>query len=320
VRIGLAALRRCGYVLTVLLLVTVAAAFLVDLTPGDPAASLLGDQASPERVAAVHAQLHLDEPFLSRYWSWLDGLLHGDLGRSLISQQNVREAIGARLPVTVELVMLAVGLAFLIAVPIGVLTAYRADRFGDRLWSAGSAVLVSLPPFVTGLAFVYVLALRDRGVRFPATGWTPLAGGVADNLWHAFLPALTLACGEIPVYARVLRADMVATLREDYVLAARAKGLGTARVLFRHALRPSSFSLVTLASLSLGRLIGGAVVVEFLFALPGLGQLLVVAVQGKDVVIVQGVVTVIAVAYVLLNTAADGLYGVLDPRVRARPA
>lgn len=305
--------------LAVLLLVTLGSTFLVDLTPGDPAYSVLGEQASAERVAAVHAQLHLDEPFLQRYWRWLDGVLRGDLGRSLVSQQSVAAAIGTRLPVTAELVVLAVGMAFLVAVPIGVYTAYRADRLADRLWSAGSSMLVSLPPFVTGLAFVYLLALHDRGFRFPATGWVPLADGVADNLWHAFLPALTLAAGEIPVYARVLRADMVATLRDDYVLAARAKGLGTMRILFRHALRPSSFSLVTLASLSIGRLIGGAVVVEVLFALPGLGQLLVVAVQGKDIVIVQGLVAVVAVAYVVLNAVVDGLYGVLDPRVRVRP-
>lgn len=317
---GLWVLRRAGYLLAVLLLVTVGATALVDLTPGDPAFSVLGEQASPDRVAAVHAQLHLDEPFAHRYWRWLDAALHGDLGRSVVSQQSVLAALGERLPVTLELVVLAVVVALAVAVPAGVATAYRAGRPADRLWSAGSSVLLALPPFVTGLALVYLLALRDHGVRFPATGWVPLGDSVADNLWHAFLPALTLAAGEVPVYARVLRADLVGTLREDFVLAARAKGLGTLRILFRHALRPSSFSLVTLASLSIGRLVSGALVVEVLFALPGIGQLLVVAVQGKDIVIVQGLVVVVAVAYVVLNTAVDGLYGVLDPRARARAA
>jgi peptide/nickel transport system permease protein len=311
--------RRGLHVLAVLLIVTFAVTFLIDLTPGDPAYAVLGDQATPEQVAAVHAQLHLDDPVTVRYWAWLDGVLHGNFGTSLVSRERVLESIGQRLPVTVEVVVLGLVMGLLLALPIGMYTAYRADRFADRMWSVGSATLISLPPFVTGLLLVFLvsLSLRTAAVHFPATGWARLADGLGDNLWHAFLPALTLAIAEIPVYSRLLRADMIVTLREDYILAAAAKGLSAARILARHALRPSSFSLLTLAGLSLGRLIGGAVIVEILFALPGIGQLLVLAIQGKDLAVVQGVVTFVAIAYVLLNSLVDVLYGVLDPRVRA---
>jgi peptide/nickel transport system permease protein len=313
--------RRVLRLVVVLFLVTLAVTFLIDLAPGDPAYVVLGEQASPERVAILHTQLHLDDPFHIRYWHWLTAVLRGDLSTSLLSQQSVIGAIGERLPVTLELVVLALVIALVLAVPIAVYTAYRAGSVTDRLWSVGSATLISLPPFVTGLLFVYLLALRpDAVVHFPASGWTRLSEGIGANLWHASLPALTLACAEIPAYSRLLRADLIATLREDYILAAKAKGLSATRILFRHAIRPSSFSLITLAGLSMGRLIGGAVIVETLFALPGLGQLLVLAVHAKDVVVVQGVVAFVAVAYVLLNTLVDGVYEVLDPRVRAAPA
>lgn len=311
--------RRGLHVVAVLLLVTFAVTFLIDLTPGDPAYAVLGDQATPEQVAAVHAELRLDDPVPTRYWAWLSGILHGDFGTSLVSRESVLDTIRQRLPVTVEVVALGLLLALVVALPLGMWTAYRPDGLADRLWSIGSATLISLPQFVTGLLLVFLLALslRTAAVHFPATGWVGPGDDLGANLWHAFLPALTLACAEIPVYSRLLRGDMLVTLREDYIVAAAAKGLSTARILARHALRPSSFSLLTLAGLSLGRLIGGAVIVEVLFALPGIGQLLVLAIQGKDVVVVQGVVTFVAVAYVLLNSLVDVLYGVLDPRVRA---
>ncbi|MCM3924318.1 ABC transporter permease [Frankia sp. AiPs1] len=302
----------------VLLLVGFGVSFLINLTPGDPAFALLGDQATGEQIAAVHQQLHLDDPFLSRYWSWMIGIAHGDFGTSYLTGEPVLTAIAARLPVTGELVLLALGAALAIAVPVGVLTAHRADGRVDRAWSVASSGLISTPPFVLALGLVYLLALRVGG--FPATGWVPAADGLGANLHHAVLPAATLALALVPTYSRMLRADMITTLQEDYILAARSRGLPVRRILFRHALRPSSFSLVTLTGISIGQLISGAVVVEVLFALPGVGQLIVTSVTAKDVPVVQGVVMFLAVVYCAATAVTDVAYGYLDPRVRIRPA
>ena len=308
-----------AHMVIVLFLVTLAVSAMIDLTPGDPAYAILGEQATPAEVTRVHAELHLDDPFYLRYWHWLDGVRHGDLGRSYQTGQSVLGAIGQRLPVTLETVLLALLLALASALVLGTWTAVRAGGLIDRVWAVLSAALVSVPVFVTGLLLVFVFSLRLRGspLQLPATGWVRPADGLGDNLRHAVLPALALALAELPVFARLLRADLVRTLGEDHILAAQAQGVPTSGIVLHHALRLSSFPLLTMAGLSLGRLIGGAVVIESLFALPGIGQLLVLSVEAKDVVVVQGVVAVVAVGYVLVNTAVDGLYGLLDPRVRA---
>jgi peptide/nickel transport system permease protein len=179
--------------------------------------------------------------------------------------------------------------------------------------------MMSVPAFVSGLVLVYLLAVRlqDAPVNFPATGWSPLDAGVAENLRYLFLPALTLAAIQIPTFSRLLRADMISTLQEDYILAARARGIPPSRLLLRHALRPSSFSLVTLAALSLGSLISGAIVVESLFGLPGVGHAIINSVLNNDVPAVQGIVMFIALTYVVVNSLLDIVYAVIDPRVRS---
>lgn len=312
-------IRKLAQVIGVLLIVSFALTFLLDLTPGDPAFALLGDQASPEQVAHIHERLGLDDPFYTRYWNWVSGVVQLDLGTSIRTNQPVRDAILERLPVTAEIVVLSLVMAIIISVPIGIVTAYRVDGPFDRAWQLISSGLVAIPPFVGALLLVYVFSLQltDTPLFFPPTGWVPLSEGISGNLRTAFLPALTLALNEVPAYSRLLRADMVSTLQSDYVLAARAKGLSTPWILFRHALRPSSFSLVTLAALSTGRLMGGSVIVETLFALPGLGALLVNTIQAKDVVTVQGIVMFIAIVYVVVNSLTDLAYAQLDPRVRS---
>jgi peptide/nickel transport system permease protein len=310
VRIG----RRVGHIAAVLLLVTMATTLLLNLTPGDPAYVILGEQATPQQVQQVHHDLGLDRPFLVRYLGWLGAVGHGDFGTSIRTRQPVLEAISERLPVTGELAALALLLALLASVPLGIYTAYRADGIGDRLTGAGVSLFISSPAFLTGLFLSFFLALRV-GI-FPVTGWTPFATDPLENLHHVLLPAITLALSEVAIFTRVLRADLIATLQEDFILAARAKGLSTWRILVRHALRPSSFSLVTLAGLSLGRLLGGAVIVETLFALPGVGQLVVQSIITKDLVLVQGIVAFVALAYVVINALVDALYAYLDPRVR----
>lgn len=303
------------HALVVLAIVTFVATLLLDLTPGDPALMILGEAATPEQLANLRQQLHLDDPVLVRYWLWLTDALQGNLGVSPITRQPVTEQILSRLPVTLELAGLALALSLIISIPVGIVTASKAGKAIDEAWSLASAVLISMPNFVMALVLVLLLGVQAR--LFPTLGWVPLDQGLGENLKYVFLPALTLALFEVPVFSRLLRADMIQTLQKDFILSARARGLSNTYVLFRHALRPSSFSLLTLAGLSLGRMLGGAIIIEYIFSLPGLGQLMLTAINTKDLVTVQGVVLFITVCYVAINSVVDILYGYIDPRVRA---
>jgi peptide/nickel transport system permease protein len=298
----------------VIILVSLGTAALVELLPGDPAIAILGENATPETIAAVREQLRLDDPFFTRYLSWLGDALQGDLGTSIRTDRPVTDEFLERLPVTLQLALMAQFFALILSIPLGIFAAYRAGRPSDRITSTMAFAFVSLPPFVLAVFLVALFAVRWE--FFPVTGWERLSEDFGANFEHAFLPALTLALAELAVYTQLLRSDMVTTLEEDYILAARAKGLTTARILVRHALRPSSFSLLTLAGVNLGRLIGGTVVIEFFFSLPGVGQLIVQSIPNKDLPVIQGSVLILAVAYLLLNTAVDLSYSVLDPRVR----
>lgn len=307
--------RKLMHVLPVLLIVSVVTMFLVELTPGEPAYSILGENATPEQVDIVNEQLGRNDPLLERWWNWVSDAATGDFGTSYRTRQPVTEAIMQRLPVTLEIGVSALLLALLISVPLGVYTAYRADRRADRLVNVVTSVLISSPTFLTGVLLSYLLAVRYQ--IFPVTGWTPLTKSVSDNLRSAFLPVLALTASEIAVFSRLVRADMIATLQNNFILTASAKGLPNRYILTRHALRPSSFSLLTLSGLSLGRLIGGSVVIEAVFALPGVGSLLVQSILAKDLMMVQGMVFVVAIVYIVVNTGVDFLYAALDPRVRA---
>jgi peptide/nickel transport system permease protein len=307
---------RLVRLLPVLLLVSLGTALLLDLVPGDPAIALLGETATPEQIARVRADLRLDEPLLTRYLAWLGEVVRGDFGSSLRTGQPLTEAILDRLPVTAQLTLMAVLMALAVAVPLGIYTALHADGRVDRAMNLLNGAFIASPAFLTGLLLSYFLAVRAGA--FPTTGWVRIGEDPGGNLQAAFLPALTLAIAEIAVFSRLLRADMIAVLQEDYILNARSRGLPTRYILLRHAFRPSSFSLLTLFGLSLGRLISGAVIVEVLFALPGLGQLLVQAILSRDFLVVQGLVLFIAVTYVLINTLVDLTYELLDPRVQER--
>jgi peptide/nickel transport system permease protein len=299
----------------VLLLVTLATTFLLDLTPGDPARYVLGEEATEEQVQVVREQLGVDKPVTERYLEWVGNLLQGDFGRSYVSQQSVSEAIKERYPVMLEISLLALVMALAAAIPAGVYSAYRRGRIFDRTANVTGAVLIASPAFMTGLFLAYLFAVKWR--IFPVTGWVPIEEDLFDNLWHAFLPAFTLALGLVAVFQRLVRSDMQSILQEEYIAAANARGLSARYILFRHALKPASFSLLTLAGLSLALLLGGAVIVEQLFGLPGLGSLMLAAIQAKDLAMVQGVVLFIATVYVVLNAIVDALYAFLDPRIRA---
>lgn len=296
-------------------LVSLLTFLLTSLLPGDPALQVLqGAEPTQEAIEAVRKDLGLDKPLPVRYVNYLGDLAQGDFGRSYRTRQPVLEAIGERLPVTVEIGLFALIASIVIAVPLGVFSAYRANGVVDRAITTASFGLLAIPSFMTALLLLYIFAVY-LGL-FPATGWTRLTDDLGKNLKSVVLPATALGIGQLAVYTRLLRSDMIATLQEDYVSMARAKGLPTWRILFRHALRPSSFSLLTIVGLQVGNLIGGAVIVETFFALPGVGRLLYDSITQRDLIMVQGVVLFLALSTVLANFAVDLLYTVLDPRIR----
>ncbi|GAA3820626.1 ABC transporter permease [Sphaerisporangium flaviroseum] len=307
-------LHRLVRLAVVLLVVTFLSYVLLNLLPGDPTTQILGLSATEEARAQLRQELGLDQPLLIRYAAWLGDLLTGDFGTSYITRLPVAEELAERLPVTLELLVVAQAVALGLAIPVGVAAARRAGRALDQVLTAVSFALLSTPVFVLGVLLILVFAVTWR--LLPATGWTPLSVDVGWNLTSVLLPAVTLGCGQLAVYARLLRTDLIATLQEDYITLARARGLSPRRILWRHALRPSAISLVTAVGLNLGALIGGTVIIETLFGLPGVGRLIVDSIFSRDYLTVQGSVVLISVGYVLVNFAVDLVYAAVDPRIR----
>ena len=311
-------LRRLKVQLLTLLVILLAATaltfFITNVLPGDAAVAILGDNATPAEIASLRTELGLDRNIVVRYVDWLSHALRGDLGKSYRTRENISTMIGDRLPVTLELILLTQLIALGVAVPAGILAAYRSRTKVDSALATVSIGLLSTPAFVKGILLIYLMSVLLGW--FPASGFKSLSDGLGANLHSLALPAMTLALAEIPVYMRLLRADMISTLQQDYILVARAKGLSVREILLGHALRPSSLSLVTVVGINLGRLVGGAVIIETLFALPGIGQMLVNAVYQHDQFVIQGVVLVIATGFVLINLLVDLMYALIDQRVR----
>ncbi|HJZ33498.1 MAG TPA: ABC transporter permease [Hyphomicrobiaceae bacterium] len=305
---------RLGYLVPVLIAVTLLTFLIASLLPGDLALVMLGDQATPETVRALRHDIGLDQPLWWRYLSWLGGILTGDFGRSFRTGEPVLAAILARLPVSLELMLLAELTALMIAIPLAIRCARTSGGSFDRIVTGIAFAKLSIPNFMAAMLLIYVFAIQLRWL--PATGYLPFGEDPLGNVRAMVLPALTLALAEWPVLMRVLRSDMIATLQEDYIAMARAKGLKQRRILFVHALKPSSLTLITVAGLNIGRLIGGAVIVESVFALPGIGRLLIGAIYTRDFMILQGVVLFVAAGFVLVNFLVDLIYAVLDPRIR----
>src|SRR3977135_3807331 len=306
--------RRLLYLVPVLIAVSLLTFLIASLLPGDLAYVILGDQATPEKVAALRHDMGLDQPIWWRYLSWLGNVLQGDFGRSFRTGQTVLQAVMERLPVSIELMLLAEIIGLAIGVPLAIACAVRAGSGFDRFMTGTAFGMLSVPPFLSAILLIYLFARERRWL--PPTGYVPFAEDPAANLRCFVLPALTLALAEWPGIMRVLRSDMIATLQEDYIALAKAKGLKASRILFGHALKPSSLTRVTITGINIGRLIGGAVIVETIFALPGIGRLLVGAIFTRDLVILQGVVLMVAAGFVIMNFVVDMLYAVLDPRIR----
>jgi peptide/nickel transport system permease protein len=279
---------------------------LIHLIPGDPVQAMLGESAAPADIAVLRGRLGLDQPLIAQYGAFLEGLVTGDLGTSLRTNQTVVSTLAERLPATVELAAAAMLVALVFALPIGTIAAARAGTRLDHMTMTAALVGISMPNFWLGplLAIVFSIVL----------GWLPVSGRGTPA--HLILPAVTLAAPLAAVLARMTRASVLEELRELYVLAARARGVSRARAVLRHAFRNSLVPIVTLLGLQLGGLLTGAVITETIFAWPGVGRLLIQSIGFRDYPMVQGCILLIAVMYVSLNLLADLLYGMLDPRIR----
>ncbi len=287
---------------------------LLSLVPGDPAIAVIGqNNITPELLEEVREELGLNDPLPIRYANWLGDVLQGDLGRSERLNQNVADTLKERLPVTVEIMLLSMIFALAIAIPLGTFAAYRAGGFFDKVITALSFGLLSLPSFIFAIALIILFAVKLD--LLPATGWVPITKDPLGNLRVMVLPVLTLGLTEAAVYTRVLRSDMIGVLQGDFIGFARSKGLPVRTILFRHALRPASLSLLTLIGLQLGGAIAGTVVIEQIFALPGLGTMLFSAILTRDLVLIQGGILLVAIAYVVMTSLVDLMYVLLDPRI-----
>lgn len=305
---------RVLHLITVVLAVSAITFILLDLMPFSIEHEIAGRNATAGDIAAIRAELRLDDPVLLRYGRWVSGVAAGDLGNSLSSGEPVGTAIRAHFPVSLELLLLAQLFALGLALPLAILSAWRPGSRLDRLTGSVGFAMMSVPSFALGMVLIFIFSLRLKW--FPATGYVPLSEGLWSNLRSFLLPALSIACVDWVILMRVLRSDLMATLQEDFILLARAKGLPTWSILVRHALRPSCFSLLTLFGIHVGNMIGGAVIIENLFALPGVGRLLLTSVFAQDFQMVQGCVLFISLGYVAVNFLVDLCYGMLDPRVR----
>lgn len=307
---------RLLLIVPVLFLVSLGTFQLITLVPGNPEVEILGSNASAEDYERVRQELGLDKPWLDRYGSWLSKAMRGDLGKNVLPPvESVKAKLMRAFPVSLELAGLAIGLALLISIPSAMVAAYRPGGAFDRAISSTAFAFISVPSFLLGILLKLAFALNWQ--LLPDSLWVRITeGGLVENLKHAVLPVMSIALVEIAVFTRLLRNDLMATLQDDFILAARAKGMTPRHIMTREALRPSSFSLITLAGVSLGRLIGGTVIVESLFGLPGVGSVVVAAAGKKDYPLVQGGVLIIACSYVLINVLIDISYAILDPRIR----
>jgi peptide/nickel transport system permease protein len=287
---------------------------LLYIAPGDPAAIIAGDQATPADVERIRAGLGLDRPYLVRFGEWLYRVVQGDLGTSIFTSLPVVDLIKQRIEPTVSLMTVTLIFAILVAVPMGVMAAWKVNTWIDRAAMAFAVFGFSVPVFVAGYLLAWIFALKLDW--FPVQGYTPIARGIGPWLSNLVLPAFALGMVYIALIARITRASMLEVLQQDYIRTARAKGVGEAAILFLHALKNAAIPIVTVIGIGMALLIGGAVVTESVFAIPGLGRLTVDAILRRDYPVIQGVILMFSLVYVLINLAVDIIYMLLDPRIR----
>ncbi|MCY4502348.1 MAG: ABC transporter permease [Alphaproteobacteria bacterium] len=306
--------RRLLATLPVMAVVGIAVFMLLHLTPGDPAVVIAGDYARPEDIEKIRERLGLNEPLHLQFFSWVGAVLSGDLGTSIFSNLPVSKLIGQRLEPTLALAIATIIFAILVAVPMGVIAAWKAGTMTDRLIMVFAVLGFSVPVFVIGYAMMWLFSITLGW--FPVQGYKPIADGFWPFLRSITLPTVALGIIYVALIARITRASMLEVLTEDYMRTARAKGLDNNALLIRHALRNASVPIVTIIGIGIALLIGGVVVTESVFNIPGLGRLTIDAVLRRDYPIIQGVILIFSAAYVIVNLLIDLSYTVLDPRIR----
>lgn len=308
--------RRLLYFVPVIFLVTVVVFSITMLLPGDPALAFLGEANMRDKVAyeTMRKELGLDRPIPVQYAIWIGKAVRGDLGRSVRTHEAVTDALAARLPVTIELAVVALGIALVVAIPVGIISAVRPDSWLDTTATVMAVSGVALPEFFVGILLIYLFAVWLRVL--PPSGYVPLSGGLWPNLKSIILPALSLGLTLNAVTMRQVRASLIEVMREEYVTVARAKGLPEREVIRVHALKNAMIPVITVIGLQVGRLFGGTVVVETIFAFPGMGRLAADSIFFRDFPALQGVVLVMALAVLMCNLLTDLLYAYVDPRIR----
>ena len=307
-------LRRLAATVPVMLIVAVLVFLMLRLTPGDPAAIIAGDNANAEQIAQIRTRLGLDQPLFTQFFIWFANILHGDFGESFFFKKTVAELIASRIEPTVALSLFTITLAVVIAVPLGVLAAYKQGTWIDKIVMGFSVLGFSVPVFVIGYSLIYLFAIKLNWL--PVQGYQRIADGLGGFLIRLLLPALTLSVIYIALIARMTRASVIDVLGEDYIRTARAKGQVEIKVLFRHALKNAAVPIVTVIGLGVALLIGGVVVTESVFTIPGIGRLTVDAVLARDYPTIQAVILLFSFVYVLINLIVDLAYRVFDPRIR----
>jgi len=307
-------IRRVLATIPVMLVVAVIVFLLLRLSPGDPAAIIAGDQATSHDIEQIRIQLGLDKPLVVQFFQWLGSLLQGDLGRSVFNNRPVLELIAQRLEPTISLAILTMLFAIVVAIPLGVIAAWKVGTWIDRAIMTFAVIGFSFPVFLVGYLLVFGFSLEWR--FFPVQGYRDMAGGFVPFIRHLILPSVALGLVYTALLARMTRSTMIDVLNEDYIRTARAKGLAMDAVLLGHALKNAAVPIVTTIGVGIALLIGGVVVTESVFAIPGIGRLTIDAVLQRDYPVIQGVILVVSFIYVMINLVIDLSYTLLDPRVR----
>lgn len=306
--------KRLLSLIPVLAVVTIAIFLIIHITPGNPAAAILGMEASQEEIEQLNQDLGLDRPILEQYTSWVANVFKGDLGDSIFMNQPVSEAIAEHITPTLSLAILAQVIAILLAIPFGIIAAYKRGSIADYTLMGISLLGMALPSFLLGLFLMLFVGVKLQWL--PVAGYEPLSSGLWEHMKHLILPGISLGTIQAALITRMTRSSMLEVLNLNFIKTARSKGLHEMKVLFKHAFRSAFLPILTVIGQTFGTLVTGAVVVEAIFNIPGLGQLILNSIARRDFVVIQGVVLVVTLMYVTINLIIDLLYGAVDPRVR----
>ena len=306
--------KRVALLVVIIFFVSIASFFLVHLLPGNPATTILGPNSTPQNVATINHQLGLNKPLWQQYFIWIGHVFQGNLGQSFTTHQTTTSIISTAFPIDVELIIFSQIIAFAIAFPMSMAAARRPNKLFDQAANSTTFAMLALPPFVIAPVLVLIFAVHWHVFPGPAS-YVPITQNFWSNIHTMLLPSIVLALGSIVVYFRLLRNDLISTLQEDFITMARSKGLTDRRIMWRHALRPSSISLLASVGVTIGSLIAGTFVVELLLQMPGLGYQLVSSVNQDDYTVVQGITLVVAIAIVLINFIFDFVFTIVDPRI-----